>query len=149
LIATNFYRGAQGWKTFGGGRPKSPLYGIWNVDEMSIDGQVRPPLLTDNARWRRIVFDSLTGASSQQMDDTFQVYGAEINSENKSLTLKKSSDKNWKASFSFQRPAAETMILDGDMDGHKIHMQLKLFDRTRFLLVNRGFHWINERPFNR
>jgi len=83
------------------------------------------------------------------MDDTFQVYGAEINSENKSLTLKKSSDKNWKASFSFQRPAAETMILDGDMDGHKIHMQLKLFDRTRFLLVNRGFHWINERPFNR
>jgi len=149
LIATNFYSSAQGWKTFGGGRPKSPLYGIWNVDEMSIDGQVHPPLLTDNARWRRVVFDSVTGASFQQMDDTFQAYGTEINSENKSLILKKSSDKNWKASFSFQRPVAETMILDGDMDGHKIHMQLKLFDRARFLLVNRGFHWINERPFNR
>jgi hypothetical protein len=35
------------------------------------------------------------------------------------------------------------------MDGHTIHMQLALFDRNRFLLVTRGFHWIQEYPFNR
>jgi len=115
---------------------------------MSIDGQVRPPLLTDDSRWRRILFDSPTGASFQRMDDTFQGYAAEIKMDAKSLVLKKSNDKNWMANFSFQRPAPESLILDGDMDGHKIHMQLKLFDRTKFLLVNRGFHWINERPFN-
>jgi uncharacterized membrane protein YphA (DoxX/SURF4 family) len=149
LVSTNFYNSAQGWKTFGGGRPKSPLYGIWNVDEMSIDGQVHPPLLTDDSRWRRMLFDSPTGASFQRKDDTFQGYAAEIKMDAKSLVLKKSNDKNWMANFSFQRPAPESLILDGDMDGHKIHMQLKLFDRAKFLLVNRGFHWINERPFNR
>ena len=35
------------------------------------------------------------------------------------------------------------------MDGHAVHMQLKLKDRNQFLLVNRGFHWIQEYPFNR
>jgi len=28
-------------------------------------------------------------------------------------------------------------------------MQLRLVDRSKFLLVNRGFHWIAEYPFNR
>jgi len=35
------------------------------------------------------------------------------------------------------------------MDGHKVHMQLELFDRKKFLLVSRGFHWVQENPFNR
>jgi hypothetical protein len=35
------------------------------------------------------------------------------------------------------------------MDGHKLRMQLRLFDRDSFLLVSRGFHWIQEYPFNR
>ena len=30
-------------------RTKPPLYGIWTVDEFSADGQVHPPLLTDDA----------------------------------------------------------------------------------------------------
>lgn len=41
------------------------------------------------------------------------------------------------------------MTLDGQMDGHAVHVQLKLKDRNQFLLVNRGFHWIQEYPFNR
>jgi hypothetical protein len=31
----------------------------------------------------------------------------------------------------------------------KVHMQLQLVDRKTFLLVNRGFHWVQEYPFNR
>jgi hypothetical protein len=27
----------------GGGRPKSVLYGIWNVERLSVDGQAGPP----------------------------------------------------------------------------------------------------------
>jgi len=28
-------------------------------------------------------------------------------------------------------------------------VKLRKSDPSKFLLVNRGFHWINERPFNR
>jgi hypothetical protein len=149
LMGMGLYTGIQRWNSFGGGRPKSPLYGIWNVEQMSVDGQVHPPLLTDQSRWRRVVFDFTTFMSFQRPDDTFQGYPSTISDQDKTLTLTKPTDKNWKASFTFTRPAPDQLTLEGSMDGHKIQMQLKLLDRDKFTLVNRGFHWINEYPFQR
>jgi uncharacterized membrane protein YphA (DoxX/SURF4 family) len=149
LLGMNAYGGWTAWHTYGGGRPKSPLYGIWNVDVLSIDGQLRSPLLIDYGRWRRAVFDFPDSMSFQRMDDSFAGYGASINIKDKTIALTKKSDKNWKAKFTFQRAAENQLILDGDMDNHKIHMQLQLLDRDKFMLVNRGFHWIQENPFNR
>jgi hypothetical protein len=34
---------------------KPPLGGIWNVETMTVDGQLRPPLLTDSDRFRRFI----------------------------------------------------------------------------------------------
>jgi hypothetical protein len=143
------YSGIGAWSRYGGGRPKSALYGIWNVEQMSVDGQVRPPLLTDQARWRRVVFDFSTFTQFQRPDDTFTGFGSSISDTDKTLTLTKPADKNWKATFTFVRPAPDQLVLDGAMDGHKIRLQLKLQDRDKFTLVNRGFHWINEYPFQR
>ena len=57
LIGVNFQQCRVYWNTQGGGRPLPPLYGIWEVKQMSIDEQPRPPLLTDSTRWRRAIFD--------------------------------------------------------------------------------------------
>jgi CRISPR/Cas system-associated endoribonuclease Cas2 len=35
------------------------------------------------------------------------------------------------------------------MDDHAVHMELRLIDRNTFLLVRRGFHWVQESAFNR
>jgi uncharacterized membrane protein YphA (DoxX/SURF4 family) len=149
LVGMNIYTGWDGWHTYGGGRAKSPLSGIWNVAELSIDGQVRSPLLGDYDRWQRVVFDFPERVSFQRMDDSFAGYGAAINSNEKTIALTKSSDKNWKGSLTFQRVGEDQLILDGSMDSHKIHMKLQLVDHKKFLLVSRGFHWIQEYPFNR
>lgn len=149
LLGANAYGSWTAWHHYGGGSPKSTLYGIWNVDQLTIDGQVRPPLITDNDRWRRVIFDSSTRMAFQRMDDSFARYGASINVNGKTVAVTKDDDKNWKASFTFQRPAPDQLILDGNMDSRKVHMQLQLIDRKKFLLVSRGFHWIQEYPFNR
>ncbi|HEY6347946.1 MAG TPA: DoxX family protein [Candidatus Angelobacter sp.] len=149
LVGMNLYSEVQSWYTYGGGRPKPSLYGIWNVEQMSIDGVVRSPLLTDSDRWRRVIFDFIAFTQFQRMDDTFAGFGSTIDDKGKTLLLTKPADKNWKASFTFDRPAQDQLALDGSMDGHKIHMQLKLLDRSKLMLVNRGFHWINEYPFQR
>jgi uncharacterized membrane protein YphA (DoxX/SURF4 family) len=149
LIGMGIYSGIQGWRTYGGGRPKPSLYGIWNVEQMSVDGQIRPAMLTDQNRWRRVIFDFTTATSFQRPDDSFARYVSSINDQDKTLTLTKPTDKNWKATLSFARPAPDQLTLDGAMDGHKIQMQMKLLDRDKFVLVNRGFHWINEYPFQR
>ncbi len=149
LLGMNGYLSWINWFEYGGGRPKSPLYGIWDVDQQLIDGQVRPPLLTDADRWRRAIFDFPNRVAFQRVDDSFARYGASINVKDKTLGLTSDTDKTWKADFSFQCVVPDQLILDGDMDGHKTHLQLKLVDRNSFLLVNRGFHWIQEFPFNR
>ncbi len=146
-VAGNYAWGA--WNTRGGGRPLPPLYGIWEVKQMSIDEQLRPPLLTDSARWRRAIFDYPGRMAFQRTDDTFAPYGVSVNLPEKTLALTKSGDKNWRASFTFRQRAGDQLVLDGRMDDHQVHMELQWVDRNSFVLVSRGFHWIQEFPFGR
>jgi uncharacterized membrane protein YphA (DoxX/SURF4 family) len=148
FAGVNLYAAAQNWKQYGGGAPKPALYGIWNVETMSIDGQVRSPLVTDYDRWRRVLFQSMTTMTFQRMDETFATYTASYAGDKK-ISLTKGTDKNWNAGFAFQRRAQDQLVLDGDMDSHKVHMELRLVDHKKFLLTSRGFHWIQEHPFNR
>ena len=146
LVGMNAYGDWQSWYRYGGGRPKSPLYGTWEVDQQTIDGQLRSPLLNDYGRWRRVIFDSPDRVTFQRIDESFAGYAATINVQDKTLVLNDGVDKNWKANFTFAREAPDHLTLDGNMDGHKTHLQLRL---VKFLLVNRGFHWIQESRFNR
>jgi hypothetical protein len=149
VLGWQSYTGArQSWTQYGGGAPKSPLYGIWTIDTMTIDGHTRSPLVTDYGRWRRVLFQAPTTMTFQRMDDTFLGYGAKVDLHAKTIAM--TAAPNAPAStFTFQQPDPEHMTLDGSLDGHKIHMETRLFDRSRFLLVSRGFNWIQERPFNR
>jgi len=119
------------------------------VDKLWIDGELRPPLLTDNDRWRRAIFEDPTEMTFQHMDDSTAAYVAAFDLSASTFALTKRGDKNWKATFHFQRASQDQLNLDGDMDGHNVHMQLQLYDRGKFVLVNRGYHWIQEFPFNR
>ena len=149
LLGLNLHTVRQYWSIYGGGRQYSALYGIWEVTQMSIDGEPRPPLLTDNVRWRRAIFDYPQTATLQLMDDSFAYYRASIKLADKTLVLTKGADKNWRANLSFQRPVQNQLIVDGRMEDHQVHIELRLTDRNNFLLVRRGFHWIQEFPFNR
>jgi hypothetical protein len=149
LLAMNAYGSWGARNIYGAGRPKSPLYGIWNVERLSIDGQLRSPLLTDHDGFQRAVFDFPNKITFQRMDGSFAPYSATINSKDKTIALTKGGDKNWKANFTFQRLAVDHLTLAGTIDGHTIDMRLELFDQSKFLLVNRGFHWVQEYPFNR
>ena len=58
------------------------------------------------------------------------------------------SDRSWHANFTYARPATDELILDGTVNGHKQHIELRLMDYTKFPVTSRGFHWIQDYPFN-
>ena len=149
LMSMNAYGSWSLWHTFGGGSPKSVLYGVWNVEQLVVDGQPRPPLMSDQERWRRVIFDVPTRTAFQKMDESLARFGASIDTKDNTLKLTKNDDKDWKASFVYTRPAPDRLVLDGEIDGHKEKMELQLVDRSKLPLVSRGFHWIQEYPFNR
>jgi hypothetical protein len=143
ILGVNGYTARNAWNTYGGGRPKSPLYGIWNVTQISSASQ---SAVSGYDRWRRMIFDFPANMAVQQTDDSFVFYGATINPAARTLSLTGSKSKG---NFTFQRPSGNELALVGNMDGQQVHIQLQLLDAQKFLLVNRGFHWIQERPFNR
>jgi len=149
MLGTAAYGARQGWYQYGRGAPKSPFYGIWNVDEMSIDGVVRSPLITDYDRWRRVVFDFPQTMQFQRMDDSFAAFAVTFDPKQNTLALKKRTDPKWNGHLTVQRQDAGRMTLDGRLGQHAVRMQLSSMDRNKFLLVSRGFHWIQDYPFNR
>jgi len=129
----------------------SPLYGIWDVTDLSNDDHARAPLLSDTNRWRRVIFWQQPAVMSfQLMNDAFSGFACAINTNAHTVTLTKGpSEQNWKATLTYARPDNDSMTLDGTMDAHRIHAQLHRVDHRNFLLLSRGFHWMQEFPFNR
>jgi hypothetical protein len=149
LVGMNFNQSIQGWTAYGGGAPKSPLYGIWNVTKMEVDGVERSGLVTDYDRFRRVIFETPARMSFQRMDDTFVLFGNTIDMNAKTLALTRQPNAPPVGTFTIAQPAADRLVLDGVLEGKKTRLQLELFPRERFLLVTRGFNWIQEFPFNR
>ncbi len=148
LVALALYGAAQQWKSpFGGGAPKPPLYGIWVIDKMTIGGIERAPLVTDYDRWRRVVIQNATSVTFWRMDDTALTFPGKVDLGTKTITLTRPPSST--IVFAVEQPAADRLILDGELDGKALHLETTYFDRGRFLLVYRGFHWIQELPFNR
>jgi uncharacterized membrane protein YphA (DoxX/SURF4 family) len=136
-------------KVYGFNAPKPPLYGIWVVDEFSSDGQTRPPLTTDAARWQRVVFQVDKAITIQPMTGPNQPFTLELNAEAKTLTLGKRDDPNWKSVLTYNDSGDGRLTIEGEFDGHPTRAVATRFDESKFLLKSRGFHWIQERPFNR
>lgn len=112
---------------------------------MSIDGQLRPPLLTDTERWRRVVFDWTTITAFQRMDESFTYYRSTLDLKANTLTFTKRADPAWRVLFTLQRPAPDQTHADGRMDGHDLHADLRLKD-MKFALTTHQFHWIQDPP---
>ncbi len=132
-----------------GYQAKPPLYGVWTVEEFEVDGQVRPPLLTDKVRWRRLIVDEPGVLMIQDMSDASRFYALRLDDDTRTLTLSDPRDSTRKSAVVYGEPEPGLLALEGTFDGRKIRARLRHTDRSDFLLVKRGFHWINEVPFNR
>jgi len=132
-----------GFLSGGPGEPRSPLYGIWNIEDLSVDGESRPAVLNDyDRRWRRIIFDTPSVVVFQRTDDSFAHYEASIDTSSRAIALTKRNGGTWRASFTFDRPSQDRVVLDGTMDGYTLRLRLRRVDLDTFRLLNSRFRWV-------
>jgi len=149
LLGVAVNSGWQGWQR-GPAAPKPPLYGIWNIERMTIDGVERAPLVTDDERWRRVVVQNAATISFWRMDDTVLQYSARVDTTGKDIALTTVPFKGEAVgTLTYTQAAADRLVFDGTVGKRAVHMETRLVDHTRFLLLSRGFHWVQETPFNR
>jgi uncharacterized membrane protein YphA (DoxX/SURF4 family) len=149
LLAMNVRSARAGWTEFGGGAARPAYYGIWDVESAVVDGKASPARIGDEDRWRRLVFSVPGAATAQRMDDSFVQLKAELGAHDRRLALTKRDDEKWTAAFLVDRPSRDRLVLEGDIDHHRARLELRRVDETKMLLPSRGFHWVQEFPFNR
>jgi hypothetical protein len=162
FAAWSLWMGYQGGKAGSAQRavPKPPLYGIWNIDRMTIDGVERAPLLTDYDRWRRIVVQYPNSIQFQRMNDTWAGFSAVTDLAAKTLVVSTlvspqaamanpaSADRKEAGRFTLDQPAPDKLILDGTVNGKRLRMETSHFDPGRFRLASADFKWVQDRPWN-
>jgi len=144
LMATFASLSVRYWHGEGGGRaPRSALFGVWNVEELSVNGEVKPPVLNDyDRRWRRVIFDAPQVVVVQRTDDSLAHYDATLDGRATTLALTKGGSTTWRATFTVQRPVPDRLLLEGEMDGHRIRARLTLVELDTFRLLNSRFRWV-------
>lgn len=124
------------------------LYGIYNTDDFMYNRDTLPPLLTDPIRWKQFIVDR-NSAVIIKMDDTKIYMKNHTDTTQQRLTLTHFRDAAMQYHFRYTRIGDSILMLRGITGKDSIRMTLNKKDRKDFLLINRGFHWINEYPFNR
>ncbi len=119
----------------------APLNGIWIADSF-ISAK-----LADAGRWcqltipfSRRLYIRDAGGDRTGFNSTY---------DESKHTLKLSSAQLKEADFTYNLPDAQHLVLRGTLNGDPIAAEFHRFDESRLLLIHRGFHWINEDPFNR
>ena len=131
------------WSMEGDGRPRSAVYGIWEVVELRMNGQALAPADADyDRRWRRVIFDTPDVVAIQRTDDSVAHYGATVEEGARRMRLSKGQSHTWRADFDIQRVAANELRLSGEMDGHRIEARLRRVELDTFRLRQSPFRWV-------
>ena len=143
VVGTSLYQSYDQRRLFTGQR--SPLYGVWEVEEFSL-GQ--STATASAPRWRRMIFDSPRRVAVQTTD-VLERYGSQLDQDKRTLTLRKRDDPGWNTVLTYEQVSPDVITFAGALNGSEMTARLRRTDERKFLLTDRGFHWINEFPFNR
>lgn len=150
VACTSLYGSYQGFMQYGALAPKPRLHGIWEVEDLAVDGAARPLLVTDETLWRRLIFE-WPGTIAIQHPHEIEVRYYELKPDPGPHMFKmaKYDDPKWEAGLSYRLAGSDVLLLECEVEGKKIRGRYRRMDDSRFRLISRGFHWINEYPYNR
>ena len=144
--------------TYGAIAPRGELDGTWEVREFRRDGVELPPIITDAARWRYLTLIDrpewkqgiVTHMKGMNARWILEVKDGML--ELRDMTVAAGEDPARAplvGTLTFTREGEKAIRLSGEVAGTKIDAVCERLDAKDFLLMNRGFHWVNEYPFNR
>lgn len=152
IIADALFYGIKGGmdsvNKYGDNAPKPPLYGIYNTELVIRNKDTIASLTTDTSRWKQLIIQSDKFAIIKLMNDSLLSYFFRVDTVGKKVIVYSRKDTLNKSFFSYTRDSA-FLILNGKVKNDSVYMKLKRFDEKKFRLMSRGFHWINEYPYNR
>ena len=141
-------RGYQGTKRYGNRSPKPALYGIYDIETYVINGDTVPAIWKDSSRWKQLMLDKRF-ATIKKMDDQVIWYAFEEDTIKNTVTFSTFGNDNELGVFTYEKRDSNYFEFNGNFETNTLKLITKYKSPNDFLLVNRGYHWINEYPYNR
>jgi hypothetical protein len=160
-----FWSQYQAQYQYGALAPVGRFDGTWEVTNMTRDGKEVPALVSESTRWRYVtMFDRPMAQrlSITPMRGTVSRWTASFPAPNTGpsgenaqsgrielteATAPPNTSPTTSLEFAFEEDGS--LRLSGTIDGSAVDARCKKKEGSEFLLMNRGFHWVNEFPFNR
>jgi hypothetical protein len=155
-VAGNVARGMTFYRQTSPTGELPALFGVYDVVEFTRNGVAVPPLSTDPTRWSRVAFARLDRVAVRSTPDSVIRFTTKLDNATKTVSFRGRLDSTLKWTFAIEKSQSlfvpsrdERIVLRGRIGADSIVATLQRVDETRFLLVSRGYHWVQEQPFNR
>jgi hypothetical protein len=123
------------------------IFGDYVVENFIIGKDTLSVKGNETRLWKRILIEGGGKASIEYMDGATLGWNCHVNESARKIMLL-SPDVSSIYNFRFTADTSK-LYMQGLMNADSVSITLKKKSPVSFLLVDRGFHWINESPFNR
>ena len=135
-------------KEYGVDAPKPPLYGLYKPTQF-IKNSDTLRTYSDSAEWKYLVIEYPGMASVRQLNDRSYRLIFNVDTIKKMVTTNLQSDTIHSYELAYKQLNDTTLNLEGVFVKDTINFTFHKVNTNSFRLINRGFHWVNEYPFNR
>ena len=149
IVVINIQQALSAMKQYGDAAPKPPLHGIYNIETFVRNRDTLAPLTTDTTRWDQLMVSYPGYAFIKMMNDSSKGFAFNTDTVAKRIEMFSYGDTSKKSNFVYSFPRKDVLLLVGKLNNDSVLIQMNRYDLNNFRLINRGFHWVNEYPFNR
>lgn len=144
-LTLNGYGAVMQYHKWGPGREPRPLEGMWAVDAVDHGPAAEPP--PELLRWQRVTIDP-QGFVTFDTDGKRRGWSVDYAADQRRLRLYREKEGVSLETAPGSAPLdATTLELRGEIAGSPARVVLHKLGERDTVLLGRGFHWVNERPY--
>ena len=148
LISNNL----QSRVLYGDNAPKSPVHGIYEVEKYIVNNDTIASVMTDTLRWRYLVLER-DNANIFNMKttgyDRMKFFIIKTDTVKKEVAFLNYSDSTQTGKLTYRKADKNRFVFKGIFDNDTLELHTVKTDEKDYTLMNRGFNWVSEYPYNR
>lgn len=125
--------------------PASPFDGVWRVASFQGDPE---ETLDPGEPWTELVVGNSMRVGVTHASGVYERLQLGLE-EGSRFALTRRGDPEWRAELTYEMPTPERLSWMGTLGGRPVRIDFERRPARGYPLETRGFHWINEVPFNR
>lgn len=134
---------------YGDNARKPVLYGLYHVDVFVQNNDTVPIIEADSLRWKHVFMEQEGMVQIRHVSSKITRLSAKTDTLTHQIEFKELKDTTQIYTFTYDVTRDHKLNLKGRVKGDSVSVFMTRKTKDDFILINRGFHWISEFPFNR